>query len=150
MSRMIYSLGLAAVLAGAVMTTTPALAADEGKPFATAHYVLQVSEDDPARWTLAMNNALNLQQHYGPDKVDVVIVAYGPGLKMLLKNAKDAKRVDSLAAAGVEFDACHNTMMGMKKKTGKMPVLVGSAKVVPGGVVRIGELQGKGYAYIKP
>lgn len=129
---------------------THAAQAGKGKPFATAHYVLQVSENDPARWTLAMNNAANLQQHFGPDKVDVVIVAYGPGLKMLLKKAKFAKRVQSLSKAGIEFDACHNTMKGMARKLGHMPAINSGATVVPAGVVRIGELQKKGYVYIKP
>jgi len=142
-------LGVTAVALSAIVMN-PAQAASDAHPFATAHYVIQVSEGDPARWNLAMNNAANLQKHYGPDKVDVVIVAYGPGLKMLLKNAKTAKRVDSLTSAGVEFDACHNTMKAMAKKTGHMPALASGAKIVPGGVVRIGELEQKGYSYIKP
>ena len=142
-------LGVTAVLLGAAVMN-PAQAASDAHPFATAHYVIQVSEGDPARWNLAMNNAVNLQKHYGPDKVDVVIVAYGPGLKMLLKKAKTATRVDSLAANGVEFDACHNTMKAMARKTGHMPMLASGAKIVPGGVIRIGQLEQKGYSYIKP
>jgi len=148
MVRFTSAIALAATLAGAAFAQ-PAQAT-EAHPFATAHYVIQVSEADPARWTLAMNNAMNLQQHYGPDKVDVVIVAYGPGLGLLLKNAKSAKRVQSLAADGVEFDACHNTMKGMARKLGHMPAMNSAAKVVPGGVVRIGDLEQKGYSYIKP
>ncbi len=148
MFRVMHSFFLATVLLG--ITVASPVRADESHPFATAHYVLQVSQDDPARWKLAMNNAVNLQQHYGPDKVDVVIVAYGPGLKMLLKNAKTSKRVESLSAAGIEFDACHNTMKAMAKKLGHMPKLTPAAKVVPGGVIRIGELEQKGYSYIKP
>lgn len=148
MLRAIYSLGLAVALLG-TMVATPAQASAE-HPFATHHYVLQVSEANPARWNLAMNNAVNLRKHYGPDKVDVVIVAYGPGLKMLLKNAKTAKRVQSLAMAGVQFDACHNTMKAMARKTGHMPKLSNGVTIVPGGVVAIGDLEQKGYVYIKP
>ena len=142
-------LGVTAVALGAVVMN-PAQAAADSHPFATAHYVIQVSEGDPARWNLAMNNAHNLQQHYGPDKVEVIIVAYGPGLKMMLKNAKTAQRVESLTTDGIEFDACHNTMKAMAKKTGHMPKLASGVKIVPGGVVRIGELEQKGYSYIKP
>jgi intracellular sulfur oxidation DsrE/DsrF family protein len=147
-----YRIATIIALLAAFLTTPLAHAAqaDKDKSFASAHYVLQVSQDDPARWTLAMNNAANLQAHFGPDNVDVVIVAYGPGLKMLLKNAKDATRVQSLATSGVEFDACHNTMKGMERKLGHMPAMNSAATVVPAGVVRIGELQQKGYIYIKP
>ena len=36
------------------------------------------------------------------------------------------------------------------KKKGKEPKLVEGVKVVPAGVIRIMELQSKGYAYIRP
>lgn len=140
----------ALLLLGLLATASNAFADQDSHPFAEAHYVIQVSQNDPARWKLAMNNAQNLLNYYGPSKVEVVIVAYGPGLKMLFKNAKSAQRVASVAAEGVQFDACHNTMKHMAKKLGHMPKINPAAKVVPAGVVRIGELQGKGYAYIKP
>ncbi len=41
-------------------------------------------------------------------------------------------------------------MKGMAKKEGKAPVLVSEAKQVPSGVVRLMELQEKGYTYIRP
>lgn len=119
-------------------------------PFAEAHVVIQVSQADPKRWTLVLNNAGNLLNYFGPDKVQVVIVAYGPGLKMLFKGSKMAKRIQSLNAEGVEFDACHNTMMSFKKKLGYLPKLVNSAAVVPGGIVRIMQLEAHGFRYIKP
>lgn len=138
-----------AVLALSTLLALP-VHADDTHPFATQHYVLQVSQNDPARWNLAMNNAQNLQSYYGPDKVEVVIVAYGPGLNMLLKDSKVAGRVKDQAMNGIEFDACHNTMKGMAKKLGHMPAINPAAKVVPAGVVRIGELESKGYVYLKP
>lgn len=124
--------------------------ADDTHPFATHHYVIQVSQDDPALWNLAMNNAQNLENHYGPDKVEVVVVAYGPGLKMLLADSPAAARITAQTTSGIEFDACENTMKGMAKKSGHMPKMNPSVKVVPAGVVRIGELEEQGFSYIKP
>jgi len=142
------------LLISALLTTGALLGstarADEAHPFATHHYVIQVSQDDPALWTLAMNNAQNIENYYGPDKVNVVVVAYGPGLKMLLADSPVAGRLKDQAASGIEFDACENTMKGMAKKSGHMPTINPAAKVVPAGVVRIGELEEKGYSYIKP
>lgn len=138
------------MLLGLFTTAANAFADSDSHPFAKHHYVLQVSEADPARWNLALNNAQNLINHYGPSGVDVVIVAYGPGLKMLLKKSKVEKRVSSISSEGVSFDACHTTMKKMAKKLGHLPVLNPVASVVPGGVIRVGELEGKGYAYIKP
>ncbi len=146
--KLLAALASLGLLAGPL--TASAAAGSDSHPFAKHHYVIQVSENDPARWTLAMNNAQNLLNYYGPSEVQVVIVAYGPGLKMLFKNSKMASRVQSEAMEGVEFDACHNTMENMAKKLGHMPAINSSATVVPAGVVRIGELEGKGFAYIKP
>ncbi|HEX7390162.1 MAG TPA: hypothetical protein VF286_08615 [Acidiphilium sp.] len=118
--------------------------------FATSHLVIQVSEDNPKNWTLALNNAQNVLTFMGDDKVQIVVVAFGPGLKILLKNSPDAQRIQSLDAEGIEFDACHNTMMNMMRKTGKMPVLVPAAVVVPAGIVRIMQLESHGFDYIRP
>src|SRR3970282_1702912 len=55
--------------------------------------VFQVSDNDPAKWNLALNNAQNVQSDLGKDKVDVEIVAYGPGLNMLKADSKVAARL---------------------------------------------------------
>ena len=41
--------------------------------------VLQVSDADPAKWSLALNNAKNIQTDLGAANVDLEVVAYGPG-----------------------------------------------------------------------
>jgi len=122
----------------------------QDRPFATEHVLLQVSSANPQLWTLTLNNAANLLNYFGSDKVQVVVVSYGPGLKMRLKNSKDANRIASLSQQGVEFDACHNTMEHMKRKIGHLPKLVSPAVIVPAGVVRIMQLEQHGYDYIKP
>ncbi len=119
-------------------------------PFAQAHVVMQVDGDNPATWNLALNNAQNLLNYFGQEKIQIVIVAFGPGLKMLLKGSPVAGRIAAQNSEGVEFDACHNTMEGMAKKLGHMPILVPDAVVVPAGVVRIMQLEKAGFAYIKP
>jgi intracellular sulfur oxidation DsrE/DsrF family protein len=139
----LFSVGLFLVMAGTAN-------ADDAKPFAKHHVVIQVSKDDPATWNLAMNNANNLIKEFGTDNIDVVIVAYGPGLKMMLANSKTAKRVTDVSMQGVEFDACHNTMEHMAKKIGHLPKLTEGVKVVPSGAGQIVLLEQKGYAYLRP
>jgi intracellular sulfur oxidation DsrE/DsrF family protein len=119
-------------------------------PFAQKKIVLQVSEADPARWNLALNNASNLLQYWGQGKVRIVIVTYGPGLKMLFAKTPVSIRIQSLDAEGVEFDACHQTMLKFKRKTGHLPALVPQAAVVPAGVVRLMQLEEAGFDYVKP
>ena len=114
--------------------------------------VIQVSTSNSKLQTMALNNAVNVLKHFEPGEVKVEIVAYGPGLSILMKNKKNklAKRVASLASSDITFSACNNTMKKIESKTGKKPVLVEGVKVVPAGVVRIMWLQEKGYSYIRP
>ncbi|MDX1808839.1 MAG: DsrE family protein [Sulfurospirillaceae bacterium] len=112
--------------------------------------VIQVSTNDVKMQNIALNNAVNLQKYYGMDNVVVEVVAYGPGLSILTNKSKFSKRVSSLAMSDIRFSACHNTMLKIKKKTGKLPHLSEGVKIVPAGVVRIAELEEQGYAYIRP
>ena len=129
-----------------VFGTQPLLA----KPFAEQKVVLQISDPDPFKQTLVLNVASNLIKHYGPDKVDIEIVAFGPGLRLLFKNNSNTSRIDGLNDNGVLFSACQNTMNHMTSLLGEKPELHSSAKTVSAGVVRIIDLQNKGYKLIKP
>ena len=112
--------------------------------------VIQVSTDEARTQKIAMNNAVNLQKLYGPDNVDIEIVAYGPGLKMLTAKSDFSKRVQSLAIQDIKFSACMNTMNKMKKKLGHLPKLTEGVGTVNAGVARIVELQEEGYSYVRP
>ncbi len=112
--------------------------------------VIQVSTDDPRTQKIAMNNAVNLQKLYGVDEIDIEIVAYGPGLKMLIGKSEYADRVKSLAMQDIKFSACMNTMTKMSKKLGHLPKLTDGVGTVKAGVARIMELQEQGYSYIRP
>ncbi|MDA1089530.1 MAG: DsrE family protein [Proteobacteria bacterium] len=116
---------------------------------------IHVDDSDPMRQNMALNNALNVSNFYEKkgEKVIIEVVAYGPGLMMLRMDkskVKDRIAKMSLEMPNLSFAACGNTLNGMAKKEGKMPVLVAEAKNVPSGVVRLIELQEKGYAYIRP
>ncbi|SCC94318.1 conserved exported hypothetical protein [Thiomonas sp. X19] len=119
-------------------------------PFAKYKLVLQVSNGNQKLWNLTLNNAQNVMDNLGQGNVRIVVVAYGPGLLMLLKNSTVSERIAAQDAEGIEFDACHVTMEGMAKKLGHMPVLTPSAVIVPGGVVRLMQLEKNGFAYVKP
>jgi intracellular sulfur oxidation DsrE/DsrF family protein len=143
-AQLINKMFLSLIGAVALLGMTAVQAADKHK------LVIQVSSGDQQTQTIALNNAVNLQKSYGMDNVDIEIVAYGPGLGMLTAKSKNAQRVASLAEQNITFSACGNTMKKIAKKTGKQPQLADGVGVVPGGVVRIMELQEAGYSYIRP
>lgn len=123
---------------------------EESKPFADKRIVLQISDSDPFKQTLVLNVANNLVKHYGQDKVDIEIVAFGPGLRLLLADNVNGGRIDGLVDAGVQFSACENTIRGFTKNLGEVPKLSPHAVHVNAGVVRILDLTAKGYSLIKP
>ena len=126
-------------------------AAPAEKPFAEKKVVLQISDDDASKQTLVLNVASNLIKYYGPDRVDVEVVAFGPGLRLLFADNSNSGRIDNLAEnSGVRFSACMNTMKKVTQTLGYEPKLDANAGHVDAGVVRILELIGEGYVLIKP
>jgi len=114
---------------------------------AMSHIVMQVSDNDPVKWQLALNNAENVQEALGKDKVKVEIVAYGPGLNMLKAESKVAAGVNAAMDRNVEVAACGVTM---KKMNVTKADLIGGVTVVPGGVIEIMKRQSEGWAYVRP
>jgi uncharacterized protein len=109
--------------------------------------VLQMSEADPAKWNLALNNAKNIQADLGAANVDIELVAYGPGIAMLKADSAVGNRVDEALGAGVKVLACENTMRNQKLAKDDMLPKVG---YVASGVVEIMQKQQQGWAYIRP
>ena len=68
--------------------------------------VMQVSDSDPAKWNLALNNARNLQADLGAKNVEIEIVAYGPGIGMLKAESIVGNRIGDALGAGVKIVAC--------------------------------------------
>lgn len=119
-------------------------------PDAKENIVIQISKGGPDQWNMYLHMVQNVLNFFGDGKARIVVVTYGPGLKMLFANSPVASRIASLVARGVEFDACHNTMVGMSKKLGHLPKLVPEAVIVPSGLVRITQLEHAGFDYVKP
>lgn len=144
-------LAKAALWLFAVAIAMGVMPANAENPFAEVKVVLQISDGDPDKQTLILNVANNMLQHYGPDKVDIEIVAFGPGLRLMFADNANADRVQSLAGSGVRFGACTNTMRKMTGlRDGDAPKLHDNASLVGGGIVRIVDLVKQGYILVKP
>ena len=109
--------------------------------------VMQVSDADPQKWNLALNNAKNVQTDLGADKTEIEIVAYGPGIGMLKADALVANRIEEAVASGVKVVACENTMKVQKISRDDMHKNI---EYVPAGVVELMRKQQQGYAYVRP
>ena len=109
--------------------------------------VVQVSDADPAKWNLALNNVRNLQADLGAKNVDIEIVAYGPGIGMLKADSVVGNRIGEALGAGVKIVACENTMRGQKLNQPDMLEGIGYVKA---GVVEIMQRQQQGWTYLRP
>ena len=150
-NKLVKLFGLAAMLTAMLGLSACGTTETASDDFGPKHkVVIQISSKDALTQNIALNVAVNLQKAYGVDNVDVVVVAFGPGLSVLTANSKQAKRVESLAVQGITFSACGNTMKKIAKKKGKAPKLAAGVEVVLAGAKRIMELQEQGYSYLRP
>jgi len=147
---MFRRLATAALLA--IALALPALAGE-----AKHRLAIHVDQNDAQVMNLALNNATNVIEYYRArnEDVDVDIVTYGPGLHMLRADTSPVrdrlKRVKELAFPGnVQFSARNNTRQGMEKSEGKEVPILSEATLVPSGLVRLMELQEKGWSYVRP
>ena len=135
---------LSAPGAGVAADTTARPAAISG---AKHKVIFQVSDNDPRKWNLALNNVKNVQEDLGKSNVEIELVAYGPGLPMLKLDSEVASRVSDALAQGVKILACENTMTNTKTTRADMLPNIGYVKA---GVVELMEKQQQGWAYIRP
>jgi intracellular sulfur oxidation DsrE/DsrF family protein len=138
----------AKINANAKMTTP----ADRTRPHRLS---VQVDVNDPAVMNLALNNVSNTARHYSDlgQKVEIEVVAFGPGLHMLRDDTSPVKaRIKSMSETMPEltFSACENTRESMAKVEAKDISLISQAKVTKSGVVRLIELQERGWSYLRP
>jgi len=135
------------VFAAVMLACAIALPAQAQQASVRPRVVMQVSDNDPAKWNLALNNAKNIQTDLGAANVDIELVAYGPGIGMLKADSVVGNRVDEALGAGVKVVACENTMRGAKLSKDDMLHGIG---YVGAGVVEIMQRQQQGWAYLRP
>ncbi|WP_409559701.1 DsrE family protein [Hydrogenophaga sp.] len=136
----------AALLALFMAAAAPSHAADD-----VIKTVYHLSEGIPQA-SRAVNNIRN---HLAADpKVKIVVVTHGLGIDFLLQGATNqmeqpfAGAIADLAAKGVEFRVCNNTLASRKIDADKVVL---EAKIVPSGVAEVAKLQAReGFVYLRP
>ena len=129
-----------------LLAATPALAQPK-KPATKQRVIFQVSDNDPGKWQLALNNARNVQTDLGRENVQIEIIAYGPGLDMLKAESRVAGGLAAALDANVGLIACENTMQNTKVSRDD---IYGGVAFVQAGVTHIMKRQQERWAYIRP
>ncbi len=150
---LVFSAATSALAALVVVTwlLMPTLGFRFQTPFkAQERYVYHVNSSENAAMVL-QNIAFHLQ---ASPKAHFVVVTHNNGIDFLLRDAKEnggkpfEPRVATLAARGVEFRVCKNTLNVRHIPPAEVIAL---AQLVPSGIAEVGRLQvEEGYAYLKP
>lgn len=114
------------------------------------HIVYQLNKADPKYIGSILFSAGEMIRKYGDD-VEVVIAVFGEGIHLLGKRPRRPiprelqEKASSLAAYGVAFHACGNTLKSLR---GSKNDLLDFSKEVPIGIDDIMQLQERGFTYI--
>ena len=108
--------------------------------------VVQLNTSDTLVWHGALKNISNLQTALGPN-TQIELVAHGSGISILIDGKTTQKaKIAELAATGVLFKACENTIR--ERKIDRTTILM-QAGTVPSGVAEVVLKQEAGWAYLK-
>ena len=122
---------------------------EEFKPFAEKHIILQLS--DQANEAVVLDTANNLIKNYGgPDMIDIEIVTFGKGVRLMYAGSEHEARITSLVENGVRFYVCQNTLDTMERLHGERPKINPAAIMVQAGVAHIIDRVDDGYILIRP
>ncbi len=154
--------GVLAAAAGAARAATPQLEFKDLKKEAPISVVYHCDFGDAKRFDAMLRNMNNHLEVYGfdPFQIKLVTVNHGPGVQYFLKDLAgtpwaEAKlpedipeRLAGLAKYGVENYLCAITFKRLKIDPDKVREAP-HVKFVPSGVATVGDLQSKGFVYLK-
>lgn len=145
----LFGLILAGLLWAVPFAAANEVKGEEFKPFAEKHIILQLS--DQANEAVVIDTANNLIKHYGgPDMIDIEIVTFGKGVRLMYADSPHAVRIASLVENGVRFYVCQNTLDTMERTNGERPKIDPAAIMVQAGVAHIIDRVDDGYILIRP
>ena len=124
--------------------------APPARPFVEHRVTLQLSDAAADKQAFVLSMANKFLTIYGPDAVDIQVVAMGPGISLVQRDSPYRARVDSLIAQGVTFDVCDYTLETIERKTGHRPAINPKAVDIPAGGPFLLSLAEKQYTIIRP
>jgi uncharacterized protein len=109
--------------------------------------VFHVNVGTEERWEEILTNVENVQKAFGPDAVEIEVVAHGAGIGLVqLKNAALRERIETIEKTGPVFAACSNTL---RKRELSAADLTPGVKVVDSGLAEVIRREEQGWSYVK-
>ena len=145
-----FAAALAFIAFGCLNTAAAQTVLSDPKPSVDnpRRIALMLGTDNPNTINQLLFNVINIQKFYGMDNVELVVVAYGAGIRALMKGKSPvAERIRSQQHYGVRFIACGNTMEAMKEKRDG---LIKGVEWVQAGLPELVERQLRGWVVLNP
>lgn len=130
----------------AVTLSVTAEASARKKVAAKERVLLQVTDSDPKRWNLILTTAKQLTAELGEGKVDIVIIAIGPGVNMFKEGSDVSNRIENAVARRISLIACGSSMKALNLDEDDLSSHV---HIVHSGVVEVIKRQRAGWAYLR-
>jgi len=129
---------------GVLQLPRPAQARPAGRP---QRLLIQISDENPKVWALALANARNVRNDLGPANVQLEVIVYGPAIPMLSAESEWRDRVTQVLDENIRVIACENTMatLGLKRDD-----MLGGVDFVKTGLAHVMQRQLEGWAYARP
>ena len=113
--------------------------------------IFHIDQYDEDLLLIAIKNALNLIADRGVSSVRIALVANYVAPKLFVKGVLEEETAENLATLAknqnVSIFICNNSLKSLNiDKT----ELLDFCEIVPAGIVKIVELQNRGFAYVKP
>ena len=110
--------------------------------------VIHISSSFAASHQAALNYTKIIRGKYG-DKANIVVVANGPGIAFVNSKNKFKNSIKSLHKDSIPTFACNSTIQHLIRNNKEIPI-VEEVQIVPFGILKVIELQEKGYLYLRP
>jgi hypothetical protein len=150
--RKLFGLMAAAIMA-VMFVIAPSVASERYGKQKVVYHINYNGGKENRRYRGALRNIQNHINAVGAENLDIRVVLHGNGVNLLREAMKDdglKTRITALKSQNVSFLVCANTLCGRKIDYEKDLFDVFKEDIVPSGVAEIGQLQLKGFAYIKP
>ncbi len=108
--------------------------------------LFEVDSAKTPAWTMTLGAVAHIVHRVGIPPAQLEVLAWGPGLRMLLKNAPDAMEITILQMRGVRFVACQTSMRRLHIEARQ---LAPGVNVVAGGMAELMKRHNEGWAEVK-
>lgn len=114
-----------------------------------AKVVFHIDWDEEPRLLMALGNITNLLKEIPHDEASVYMLANGKSVGLFRKDraAQYREVIENLGSRGVHFLVCKNSLKGQGINEDDV---LDACEPIAAGIVKLVELQGQGYAYVKP